>query len=241
MAEKPSALLSIAGFDPTGGAGIIRDILTFKQFGHYATAVITANTAQNTKGVKSVIFEPCKIIKEQLLLLFEEFNIKGVKIGLPHKDHSFNTWLANFLKEKKIPVVFDPVIKPTAGKSFVTDIKSIIPLIKSATVITPNEKEFNTIKPFINPSEIPYIIIKGKKEKDTVKDLLLEKGQLIETVTHKKDSLEVHGTGCAFSSALLSFIVHGDKTKEAFIKASIFLKNFRKHSVRGLEQNIYLK
>ncbi|SNR91349.1 bifunctional hydroxymethylpyrimidine kinase/phosphomethylpyrimidine kinase [Desulfurobacterium atlanticum] len=239
MVKKPTALLSIAGFDPTGGAGIIRDILTFKHFGYYGISVITANTSQNTKGVKSIIFEPCEIIKEQLTLLFEEFEIKGVKIGLPHKDYNFNVWLANFLKDKQIPIVFDPVIKPTAGRSFVENLNTITPLIETSTVITPNESEFNLLKNCIDTSKIPWTIIKGKKEKNSVSDLLLKSGKTIDRITHEKDTLEIHGTGCAFSSALLALMIKEKKTEIAFRKAVEFLSNFRKQATEGLKQRIY--
>ncbi len=237
--KKIEALLTIAGFDPTGGAGILRDILTFKHFGHYSTAVTTANTAQNTKGVRIVHFEPPKIIKKQLLLIFEEFKIKGVKIGLPHKNIEFNKWLATFLKRKKVLIVFDPVIKPTSGKNFVENINTILPLIETSTIITPNEKEFESLEPFINPTNIPYTTIKGKKGNKQVKDLLLKQGEIIKTVIHKKDSLEIHGTGCAFSSALLSLTTKGENIETAFKKATEFLSNYRKKATNGLKQGIY--
>jgi len=70
--------LTVAGFDPTGGAGILRDVLTFKELGFYGCAVITANTAQNTKGVKEVVFQDESLIAEQITLLEEEIEFSGV-------------------------------------------------------------------------------------------------------------------------------------------------------------------
>jgi len=222
-------LLSIAGFDPTGGAGILRDIRTFNYFGFYGTAVITANTAQNTKGVKKISFVDGRLIEEQLRLIAEEFNIKGVKIGIPHIDYSVNRKIADFIGRLKIPVVFDPVISPTFGKRFIEKPETILPLIEVSTVITPNFKEFEILKPLLKRHR-NFTVVKGILKGNLVEDHLLKAGNVVSKVPHKKDDLTVRGTGCAFSSALLCFLVKGYPIETAFKEAAGFLETFRRES-----------
>ncbi|TCK03348.1 hydroxymethylpyrimidine/phosphomethylpyrimidine kinase [Phorcysia thermohydrogeniphila] len=224
-------LLSIAGFDPTGGAGILRDIRTFNYFGFYGTAVITANTAQNTKGVKKLSFVDGELIEEQLQLIVEEFRIEGVKVGIPHVDYEVNRKVAEFLKELRVPVVFDPVISPTFGKRFIEKPETILPLIEVSTVITPNLGEFEILKPLLK-EYTGFIVVKGIPKGDFVEDHLLKADNVISKVSHKKDNLTVRGTGCAFSSALLCSTVKGYSVEAAFREAAKFLEVFRKDSFK---------
>ncbi|WP_297447093.1 hydroxymethylpyrimidine/phosphomethylpyrimidine kinase [Desulfurobacterium sp.] len=239
--EKPDVLLTIAGFDPTGGAGILRDISTFRHFGFYGTAVITANTSQNTKGVTDVLFQPPELIKKQIKAVDEDFSIAGIKIGLPHYDKTLNTWIAEFITEKKIPAVFDPVLKPTLGKAFVKKIETIEPLMKASTVITPNYSEYQKLRGYLK-SFRGSIVVKGIFENNTVKDILIQNGKKTEIISHTlRSGEEVRGTGCAFSSALLALIIKKD-LKTAFREASQFLQDFRKKalSLESRKQKINL-
>ncbi|WP_457568376.1 bifunctional hydroxymethylpyrimidine kinase/phosphomethylpyrimidine kinase [Desulfurobacterium sp.] len=228
--KKPEVLLTIAGFDPTGGAGILRDILTFRRFGFYGTAVITANTSQNTKGVNEVLFQPSELVKKQIQAVEEEFFIAGIKIGLPHNDKALNTWIARFIARKKIPVVFDPVLKPTSGKPFVKEIESIKPIIEVSTVITPNHSEYRKLEKHLKHFK-GNLIIKGIVSGTNVTDVFLKNGKKISEVKHPLIiGEEVRGTGCAFSSALLALMTKKE-LKTAFKEASQFLQKFRKNAV----------
>ncbi|WP_456395437.1 bifunctional hydroxymethylpyrimidine kinase/phosphomethylpyrimidine kinase [Desulfurobacterium sp.] len=227
--KKPETLLTIAGFDPTGGAGILRDISTFRHSGFYGTAVITANTVQNTAGVTDILFQPAKLIKKQIEAIYEDFKISGIKIGLPHHDRELNIWIANFIKENKILTVFDPVLKPTFGKSFVKNINSIKPLLDVSTVITPNYSEYQQLKNNINGIQTS-IIIKGIVKGNTVEDILIENGKETLRISHKVTEEEVRGTGCTFSSYLLTLLMKND-LKTAFKESCKFLQKFREKAV----------
>ena len=210
-------LLTVAGFDPTGGAGILRDYATFRHFGFLGCGVITANTAQNTKGVKALEFVRGELIKEQLELILEEIPVKGVKIGLPHRG-----WVNRVIAEKVgglgVPVVFDPVLAPTYGKEFVEDLTEIAPLIEVATVITPNYSEFERLRPvFGELFKEKTVVVKGApKNDDEVEDLLIIKGEVVSRISHKRDGRVVRGTGCFFSSCLLSLALKLKSLKNAF-------------------------
>ena len=220
-------LLTIAGFDPTGGAGILRDIRTFSHFGFYGTAVITVNTAQNTKGVKAFRFEDGGLILKQLELTLEVVTVRGVKLGIPHIDREINEKVAELISSLKVPVVFDPVLSPTFGKVFIEEKEVVKPLISASTVVTPNENEYKILKSLLEDFK-GYIVLKGVKSGSYVEDQLIKNGEMLSRVKHKRDNLVVRGTGCAFSSALLSLLAKGSSVSEAFEKASKFLELYRK-------------
>ncbi|MEO2067953.1 MAG: hydroxymethylpyrimidine/phosphomethylpyrimidine kinase [Desulfurobacteriaceae bacterium] len=221
-------LLSIAGFDPTGGAGILRDIRTFNYFGFLGASVITVNTAQNTKGVKLFEFMDEKLILNQLNLVLEELDIKGVKIGIPHKEERVNKEIAKVVGSLKVPVVFDPVLSPTFGKDFVENVSVLEPILEVSSVITPNEREYRILKESLRNFD-GYVILKGKKlNENLVEDVLMRRGNVLRKIKHEKDSLVIRGTGCAFSSAVLSFLAKGHDIGTAFEKASLFLEEYRR-------------
>jgi len=225
-------LLSIAGFDPTGGAGILRDCATFRHFGFLGCAVITANTVQNTKGVREVDFVEGDFLLEQLDAVLEEIPVKGVKLGLPHREEKVNRRIAERIGKLGVPVVFDPVLAPTFGKEFVEDLKAIAPLIEVSTVITPNYSEFKRLEPsFGEVFKERVLVVKGApKGKEEVEDLLIVSGKLVEKFVHKKDSKVVRGTGCTFSSSFLSLLSKGFKLDEAFKVAVEFVGKYRESS-----------
>ncbi|MEO2083395.1 MAG: hydroxymethylpyrimidine/phosphomethylpyrimidine kinase [Desulfurobacteriaceae bacterium] len=234
-------LLTIAGFDPTGGAGIIRDIRTFSRFGFPSCAVITVNTVQNTKGVRKVAFINGEFLLQQLDAVLEEADIAGVKIGIPHDRLRVNREIAEKLTHLNVPVVFDPVLSPTFGKSFVEKVDILKPLLSASSVITPNFEEFRRIERLLSDFS-GYAVVKGIPEKNTVIDRLLEfkggKGQLIAEERHPRDERVVRGTGCAFSSAILAYLAAGRPVAEAFKGAVNFIRNYREKSFKrdGMEQ-----
>ncbi len=231
-------LLTVAGFDPTGGAGILRDIAVFRRFGFLGTAAITANTVQNTNGVKRVEFVKGDFLIEQLKATLKEIKPLGVKIGIPHCSAEVNSEIAKLLGDFK-PIVFDPVISPTLGKEFLSNLKVLEPLFLIADVITPNTSEYEALKPFLESFK-GTVIVKGVKEERKVKDLLIADKKVLKKVTHPKDEKEVRGTGCAFSSALLSLMCLGEPVEKAFIGASSFLETYRKESFKtGIMKQFY--
>ncbi len=225
-------LLSIAGFDPTGGAGILRDCATFRHFGFLGCAVITANTVQNTKGVRKVDFVEGDFLLEQLDAVLEEIPVKGVKLGLPHREEKVNRKIAERIGKLGVPVVFDPVLAPTFGKEFVEDLKTIAPLIEVSTVITPNYSEFKRLEPsFGEVFKERVLVVKGApKDKYKVEDLLVISGKLVLKIAHEKDNRIVRGTGCTLSSALLSLLARGLGPGEAFKEAVEFTSLYREEA-----------
>ncbi|PJB97171.1 MAG: bifunctional hydroxymethylpyrimidine kinase/phosphomethylpyrimidine kinase, partial [Nitrosopumilales archaeon CG_4_9_14_0_8_um_filter_34_10] len=107
-------LLSIGGSDPSSGAGIQSDIKTFDMLNSYGLTVITAITGQNTSNFGIIQPVSKKILKNQLELLISDFNIDGIKIGMVYNSEIIKT-IHNELRNTKVPIVLDPIIKSTTG------------------------------------------------------------------------------------------------------------------------------
>ncbi|MDQ6786493.1 MAG: hydroxymethylpyrimidine/phosphomethylpyrimidine kinase [Acidobacteriota bacterium] len=145
---KPKICLTIAGFDPSGGAGIIADIKTFTAFGCFATAAVTSLTFQNTCGVFGAEHQSAKTLRGQIEPLVEDFEISAVKTGmLPSREIIEET--AQIIKENKLKnLVVDPVIRSTSGFDLIDDgalralIETLFPL---ADIVTPNLPEAEKI------------------------------------------------------------------------------------------------
>ena len=140
-------ILSIAGSDPSSGAGIQNDLKTFSRYGAYGLTVITSITSQNTSKFSGVIPLTSKAVSEQLNSVFSDFKINAIKIGMVYNS-SLIKIISSKLKKSKIPIIVDPIIKSTTGgvllqKNSITDFKKfIIPL---AYIITPNVWEAEKI------------------------------------------------------------------------------------------------
>jgi len=218
-------LLTIAGFDPTGGAGILRDVKTFSHFGFLGGGIVTVNTVQNTKGVRDLAFVEGSFLLSQLKTVLEDLSPKGVKVGIPHREREVNRKVSEILSSLSVPVVFDPVLSPTFGKEFVENIEVLLPLIEISTVLTPNYSEFLKLKEFLRGKTF---IVKGWPYGDKVYDILFINGSEADRVCHEKDGRVVRGTGCAFSSALTALLAKRLSLGEAFRKAVNFITEYRR-------------
>ena len=101
-------VLSIAGSDSSGGAGIQADLKTFEAFGVFGCTVLTVITAQNTTGVRSIREVDASFVREQLDVVFEDFEVSAIKIGMLFSNEIIDT-VREFIKDLDIPIVLDPV------------------------------------------------------------------------------------------------------------------------------------
>ena len=141
---RPPVLLTIAGSDPSGGAGIQADLKTFTVLGGYGCAVITALTAQNTHGVTGVHVIPADFVREQLVTLVADIEINVVKIGMLANSAIAEVVAEFLLGLPDLPVVLDPVMVATSGDRLLDpDAEAVIrgPLMRRADLITPNLPE----------------------------------------------------------------------------------------------------
>lgn len=141
---QPIVALTIAGFDPSGGAGVIADLKTFTAFGCFATAAVTSLTYQNTLGVYGATHQTAEAVRAQVLPVIEDFTVACVKTGMLPTGEVIEE-VARLLRETALPApVIDPVVRSTSGYDLIDDaalfslIRELLPL---ARVVTPNIPE----------------------------------------------------------------------------------------------------
>ncbi len=215
-------LLTVAGFDPTGGAGIIRDSLTFFREGFIPLAVPTAWTVQDGKKVYGFVPLSPEYVKHALSLMLDK-KPPGVKIGMVGSEEIVKV-LYEILKNFEGMIIFDPVIHASGGESlFEGNIDAFFMLFSISHVITPNRKEGELLTGLKKPEEVVKklkektkgaVVLTGSGDYDLVYD-----GERMIKIEGKKIPASLHGSGCRFSSYMLSFVVRGVSVEEAVKKA----------------------
>jgi hydroxymethylpyrimidine/phosphomethylpyrimidine kinase len=219
MPQTPPVVLTIAGFDPSSGAGVTADIKTIAAHGCYGIAALTALTLQSTQGVRGVIPVETRLLAETLKDLNEDCQVSAVHIGMLGSGE-IATLVAEFLESAKFPnVVLDPVLNASSGARLLDDAGFRVlqdRLTGQATVITPNVAEAEALTG-IKVAEVDdmkeaarrlhergakAVVITGG-HLDKAIDLLSLKDQYDQIFrSDKLDSPNTHGTGCAFSTAI---------------------------------------
>ena len=220
MNNRPT-ILTIAGHDPTGGAGIQADIETINALGGHACSLITALTVQNSANLIS--FEPVspELIHRQFLTLLQDFTFQAIKIGLIGSPVLIKTLAELLALVPGIPVILDPVLAAGGGASVAN--QSLIDLIKSellarTTLITPNIPEARLLSGQTTADDCAsslmqlgckHILITGTHEtSDNVVNRLYSKAAKI-TLDAPRLPLEYHGSGCTLSSAIAFYLASG--------------------------------
>jgi len=230
-------VLTIAGSDPSGGAGIQADLKTFEAFGVFGTSVITVLTAQNTTGVRDVYDLPLSFIRSQLDAIREDFEISAVKVGMLYS-HEIITLVADFLKTLEVPVVIDPVAISKAGSPLLQDdaIVSLSQLFQYASVITPNQHEAKRFFDYqfgdtgslekMMKLNIPILIKNQKLDLPTGSksvDQLINGHQKRIFQSPMVETRNLHGTGCSYSSAIAANLALGLSLEEAIERSKNFI------------------
>jgi len=235
MQSKPYTL-TIAGFDPCGGAGILADIKTMEAHGVMGMAVCTAMTYQNDISFKHVDWISLENIQQQLDVLFERFDIRFIKIGLIQGYGSL-IQLLSYLRAKagsNCFILWDPILKASAGFQFHTEPSSeqLQHVSSMVNLITPNQDELQTLFPndtkdqTLAFSEHCSVLIKGGHLKTAdSNDVLIENKQEI-IFTAKRLDADKRGTGCVLSSAILSNVAKGLPLETAIVKAKQYVEKY---------------
>ncbi|MEM8802944.1 MAG: bifunctional hydroxymethylpyrimidine kinase/phosphomethylpyrimidine kinase [Pseudomonadota bacterium] len=234
-------ILSIAGSDPSGGAGIQADIKSISANGGYAMAVITALTAQNTQGVTAVEVTPLDMITAQIAAIRADIRIDAIKIGMLGNAPVIET-VAEALEGLDTPIVLDPVMVAKGGDrlldpSAVAAMRAV--LVPRATVITPNLPEAADLLGEAEVSDIDAMHLQGEallslgpkavllkgghlKSGDAV-DLVLSPDGTAELTSPRTATRNTHGTGCTLSSALATQLGLGHSLIEAAERAKAYI------------------
>ncbi|WP_339925183.1 hydroxymethylpyrimidine/phosphomethylpyrimidine kinase [uncultured Cyclobacterium sp.] len=225
-------VLSIAGFDPSGGAGLLGDIKTIESLGCYGLAVNTANTVQSDLQFCACHWTSEDIILHQLKLLLDSFPVEMVKIGIIENRQLLITVIDELLlRNKDTKIIWDPVLKSSSGfpfqqlDAFQADVDFILEKI---FLVTPNFDElqwFNpegTVEESISMlSSKTNLLLKGGhcKEKIGLDELFTTAGKHFTFPPTRTDCSEKHGSGCVLSSAVTAFLALGHPLPEACQKA----------------------
>ena len=237
-------VLTIAGFDPSSGAGITRDLDTFFSLGLHGIAAPTSTVVKGPQGVSDIYPTPLDTFHAMLASIREDMRVDGVKIGVAW-DERYVEALSDFLPEyPETPVVVDPVLAAKNGISLLNNngLKSLIKTVfPKTTVITPNLDEASRItgekiKTFkdmegcaraLAATGPQAVVIKGGHLKGKPTDLLFDGSDCI-TWQRKRVDRVIHGTGCILSSLIVSFLVHGYSIKESFLASEGLMDNLVK-------------
>src|SRR6202140_3325202 len=235
----PPILLSIAGFDPSCGAGTVADLKTFAAHGCYGVAAITALTVQNTQAVEDVQNTPSATLRAQLEVLAKDSEIAAVKIGMLGNRGNAAV-VAEFLDAHKFAhVVHDPVMKSSTGVDLLdpAGIKFIATeLLKRSSVITPNVPEAEvltgmTIKDIADMEAAARkivemgaraVIVKGGHMERAV-DVLFDGAQMVQLAGDRPKEEMLHGTGCTFAAAITAQLASGRSLVEAATLAKAYV------------------
>ena len=242
-------VLSIAGSDPSGGAGVQADLKTFSALGGYGMAALTALTAQNTQAVTGVHGVPPPFVRLQLDTLFADVAIDAAKIGMLGTAEiaiAVAEGLSGPISAGRLPhLVVDPVMVAKSGdallgrEAIATLIEAVLPL---ATVLTPNLPEAGVLldaRPADTVKEMQrmaerlrrllrddgrrFVLLKGGHLSGDATDLLFDGDRMIELTAPRIATRNTHGTGCTLSAAIAALLAHGTEPVAAVRQAKQYL------------------
>lgn len=251
----PRVVLTIAGSDSGGGAGIQADLKTFEAFGVFGTTAVTAITAQNTQGVTGIHLVPPAIVSAQIEAVVSDFPIASIKIGMLGSAEIVCA-VVQMLQQRipQVPVVLDPVMCTTSGHTLLP-VEGVAALqeklLPLATVITPNAAEAALLldRPIVNPEDLKFAAFAlAEKYPDCswlVKGGHTPSGQLaVDWLVTREGATAVegpwistpntHGTGCTLSSAIAAGLALGRELLPAVRAAKSYLSQALQKAPRGL-------
>lgn len=248
-------VMTIAGSDSGGGAGIQADLHTFQAHGVFGTTVITAVTAQNRVGVRGVHPIPTEMVRAQFEAVWEDFPVAGIKIGMLTNREIVET-VARLLADVRVPIVLDPVMRSTSGHTLLgaDAVQALVErLMPLATLITPNAPEAGLLTGRdIQTSEelfaaipslqalVPNVawFVKGghtPREGKAV-DWLVQQDDVVALESPWVTQANTHGTGCRLSAAAISCMVLGQPIHKAVASAKSYLHKLLLDSLQEINK-----
>jgi hydroxymethylpyrimidine/phosphomethylpyrimidine kinase len=237
MSGNRPFVLSIAGFDPTGGAGVLADIKTFELHQVTGFAISTANTIQTENEFFDIEWTNLNFVIRSIETLFQKYKISVVKIGIVPSLHYLNKILSTIkLLSPSTQIVWDPVLKSTTKFEFmnIEDRLDLNKILSEIDLITPNYNEIEVLFPrFVSDklwlqNEIPTaILLKGGHNSDKIGiDQLFHRNEIIDLLPSKKTCFEKHGSGCVLSAAIASNLALRQTLEEACKNAKTYIEKY---------------
>lgn len=236
-------VLTIAGSDSGGGAGIQADLKTFSALGCFGMSAITALTAQNTVGVQGIHAVPTDFVEAQLDAVFSDIGADAVKIGMLFSAELIGSVARQLRKHSAVNIVLDPVMVAQSGDKLLEDdaVEAIRrELMPMADVVTPNlpeagvllereisgEPEMEEAARSLAGFGCRAVLVKGGHGKETLSTDLLylkKEDRCVEVSESRIGTRNNHGTGCTLSSAIAAFLARGDGIETAVRAAKIYI------------------
>ncbi len=242
MSTPYHAVLTIAGSDSGGCAGIQADIKSISANGGYAASVITATTAQNTQGVTDIHAIPVPHIIKQLEAVLDDITFDAVKIGMLHSSEVIEAVASTLARYNIKNIVLDPVMIATSGDKLIADkaVDSLKAFLPKVTLITPNipeaellvghginlENQEDSARELGEMYQVSVLLKGGHLEfTDTMTDVLYNDKSKEITIIHNKsvDTINTHGTGCSLSSSIATYMSLGFSLEDATVKGCNYL------------------
>ncbi len=235
-------VLSIAGSDPSGGAGIQADLKTFGALGAYGMAALTALTVQNTQGVQQVMPLPPAFVRAQVAAVFADIEVHAAKIGMVGSPEVAEAVAACFATHPDLPLVVDPVLASTSGHSLGSGevaaalLRHLAPV---AVLLTPNLGEAAVLTGKAVPTSLAdreragralvergarAVLVKGGHLAGDATDVLCTADGCWRFGGRRVATRNTHGTGCTLSSAIAVYLAGGASLKEAIRRAKRYLE-----------------
>jgi hydroxymethylpyrimidine/phosphomethylpyrimidine kinase len=235
MQTKRPFVMSIAGYDPSGGAGLLADIKTFEQLKVQGLGVCTAMTLQTESQCSSLNWQPLNEILKSIDVLMKNYDVKTVKIGVV-KDADFLTQIVEKIKSNnpQSKIIWDPVLKSTSEFSFfdLNTVSGLKNILNQIDLLTPNYNEYKVLQEnnlFKKSENSCSVLIKGGHREDQLgTDILMENGKEI-SIQPNDETLVYHpkhGSGCVLSSAIASYLALGKNLEEACRNGKLYIEKF---------------
>lgn len=239
--HQPPVVMTVAGFDPSGGAGILADIKAIGAMGGFGVAAITSLTFQNTLGVFGASHQARETIRRQIEPLLEDFEIAAVKTGMLPTAEVIEEVAAIISTRRLAPLVVDPVVRSTSGYDLIDDhalaalVEKLFPL---ATVVTPNAAEAERLTGIrvsdpdamrqaaaaIRAMGARAVLVKGGDViGEAATDLLLDDAGARTFTAERVASSSTHGTGCTLAAAVATLLARGVSLADAIARAKLYI------------------
>jgi hydroxymethylpyrimidine/phosphomethylpyrimidine kinase len=235
MQERPY-VISVAGFDPSGGAGLLSDSKTFEQSKVVGLGICTALTLQTALKCLSLEWRPIDEVTEAIQVLMENYPISAVKIGIV-KDAEFLGKIVETVQKgnPEVKIIWDPVLKSTSEFTFF-DLETLPQLkntINKLSLITPNYNEYSVLKEnnLLRDTHQCSLLIKGGHREDHLgTDILVGNGKeiLLTPTEGGATYFPKHGSGCVLSSAITAELAKGENIETACRNGKLYIEKFLK-------------
>ncbi|MDR6372793.1 hydroxymethylpyrimidine/phosphomethylpyrimidine kinase [Chryseobacterium bernardetii] len=235
MQDRPY-VISIAGFDPSGGAGLLSDCKTFEQSKVMGLGVCTALTLQTASQCISLEWRLLDEVIKAIQVLMENYPVSAVKIGIV-KDAEFLDEIIKTVKnnDPEVKIVWDPVLKSTSEFTFfdLETLPQLKPVVNKLSLITPNYNEYSVLKEnnLLPDTNKCSLLIKGGHREDHLgTDILVEneKETLLLPVEDCQLLFPKHGSGCVLSSAITAELAKGENMETACRNGKLYIEKFLK-------------